>query len=117
MPSELEELVEFLHHGNTQIRQIACENLVGFSTSQPDLFKRQQLLPIRDLKLLARDYTPIAKNALTMLINLSGDEDVLANLAGDEAFIETLLMKLTVCACSNSGPPLTSLECQGTQRR
>jgi hypothetical protein len=36
---------------------IAAENLVGFSTAQPDLFKRHQLLPIRDLKLLVRDYT------------------------------------------------------------
>ncbi|KAG2412639.1 hypothetical protein HFD88_010196 [Aspergillus terreus] len=95
MPTELEELVEFLHHGNTQIRQIACENLVGFSTAQPELFKRHQLLPVRDLKLLARDYTPIAKNALTMLINLSADEEVLANLAEDDAFVETLLIKLT----------------------
>ncbi|RAL06652.1 protein HGH1 [Aspergillus homomorphus CBS 101889] len=95
MPSELEELVEFLHHGNTQIRQIACDNLVGFSTVQPELFKRQQLLPVRDLKLLVRDYAPIAKNALTILINLSADEEVLANLAEDDAFLETLLMKIT----------------------
>jgi hypothetical protein len=35
----------------------ACENLVGFSTAQPDLFKHHQLLPVRDLKLLVRDYT------------------------------------------------------------
>lgn len=38
-------------------RITACENLVGFSTAQPDLFKRHQLLPVRDLKLLIRDYT------------------------------------------------------------
>ncbi|KAE8306890.1 hypothetical protein BDV41DRAFT_89212 [Aspergillus transmontanensis] len=95
MPTELEELVEFLHHGNTQIRQIACENLLGFSIAQPNLFKRHQLLPVRDLKLLVRDYTPIAKNALTMLINLSADQDVLANLADDDAFLETLFTKVT----------------------
>ncbi|PLB44669.1 DNA-binding protein HGH1 [Aspergillus steynii IBT 23096] len=95
MPTELEELVEFLHHGNTQIRQIACENLVGFSKSEPGLFKRHQLLPVRDLKLLVRDYTPIAKNALTILINLSADEEILANLANDDAFVDTLLVKLT----------------------
>ncbi|KAF4237329.1 hypothetical protein CNMCM6457_001234 [Aspergillus fumigatiaffinis] len=89
------QLVEFLHHGNTQIRQIACENLVGFSTAQSDLFKRHQLLPVRDLKLLVRDYTPIAKNALTILINISSDQEVLANLAEDDAFIETLMVKIT----------------------
>ncbi|KAJ5152830.1 Protein HGH1 [Penicillium canariense] len=94
MPTELEDLVEFLHHGNTQIRQIACENLVGFSTAQPSLFKRHQLLPVRDLKLLAKDYTPIAKNALTILINLSSDEEVLECLASDDEFLESLLKKL-----------------------
>ncbi|KAJ5296551.1 Cytochrome b5 [Penicillium atrosanguineum] len=94
MPTELEDLVEFLHHGNTQIRQIACENLVGFSTAQPDLFKRHQLLPVTDLKLLARDYSPIAKNALTILINLSSDEDILKFLVKDDQFIEVLLKKL-----------------------
>lgn len=31
-----------------------------------------------------------------MLINLSADEEVLKLLAEDEAFLETLLMKLTV---------------------
>jgi hypothetical protein len=31
-----------------------------------------------------------------MLINLSADEEVLANLAEDDAFVETLLIKLTV---------------------
>ncbi|EGC45482.1 conserved hypothetical protein [Histoplasma capsulatum var. duboisii H88] len=95
MPSELVELVEFLHHGNSQIRQIACENLLGFSISQPSLFKVHQLLPVRDLKLLVRDYTPISKNALTILINLSGDDEVLKELAEDDAFLETLLSKVT----------------------
>ncbi|KAF7713548.1 Uncharacterized protein PECH_000568 [Penicillium ucsense] len=94
MPTELEELVEFLHHGNTQIRQVAVEHLVGFSTAQPSLFKAHQLLPIRDLKLLSKDYTPIAKNALTMLINLSSDKEVLECLAGDDEFIGTVLRKL-----------------------
>ncbi|KAL3457637.1 hypothetical protein BJX64DRAFT_15106 [Aspergillus heterothallicus] len=95
MKTELDELVEFLHHGNTQIRQIACENLVGYSSSKPEIFKRHQLLPVRDLKLLVRDYTPIASNVLTILINLSADEEVLDNLVTDDAFLETLLLKVT----------------------
>lgn len=72
MPTELEEvnkqlnspqieanvlqLVEFIHHGNTHIRQLAVENLVPYSLSQPSIFKTNQLLPLRDLKLLVRDY-------------------------------------------------------------
>ncbi|KAF4552257.1 HGH1-like protein [Elsinoe fawcettii] len=95
MPTELEELVEFLHHGNTQIRQIAAENLVGYSTAKQDLFKRNQLEPIKDLKLLIKDYTPIAKNAITMLINLSEDATVLESLTSDTTFIDSLFTRLT----------------------
>lgn len=47
---------------------------------------------------------PIAKNALTILINLSSDEEVLKCLAEDDDFIETLLFKLTVCYCSPLSP-------------
>lgn len=53
----LYQLVEFLHHGNTEIRQVAVENLVGYSLAQPGLFKRNQLEPIKDLKLLVKDYS------------------------------------------------------------
>ncbi|KAI9367412.1 hypothetical protein BJX61DRAFT_551460 [Aspergillus egyptiacus] len=95
MKTELDELVEFLHHGNTPVRQIACENLVGYSISNPEIFKRHQLLPIRDLKLLVRDYTQIAGNALTILVNLSADEEILDNLTTDDDFLETLLVKVT----------------------
>ncbi|KIV90100.1 hypothetical protein PV10_07441 [Exophiala mesophila] len=94
MPTEIEELVEFLHHGNTQIRQIACENLVGLS-SDPSIFKSPQLVPVKDLKLLVRDYAPIAKNALTILINISHDAEILKYLVEDDAFVEVLLKKIT----------------------
>ncbi|TIA28793.1 DUF383-domain-containing protein [Aureobasidium pullulans] len=95
MPTELEELVEFLHHGNTQIRQIAVENLVGFSTAQPSLFKYQNLEPCKDMKLLVRDYPPIAKNVLTILVNISSDEEVLKYLAEDDQFLEVLYSRIT----------------------
>ena len=42
---------------------------------------------------------PIAKNALTMLVNLSSDDEILKNLAEDDAFLETLLSKVMVCRC------------------
>jgi hypothetical protein len=54
--SDVLQLVEFIHHGNTPIRQLAVENLVPYSLSQPSIFKKNQLLPVRDLKLLVRDY-------------------------------------------------------------
>lgn len=97
MPTELEELVEFLHHGNTQIRQIAAEELVGYSTAQPALFKRNQLEPVKDLKLLIKDYTPIAHNAVTILVNISEDKEVLKSLAEDDISMESVLRRVTVC--------------------
>ncbi|KAH6671824.1 DNA-binding protein-like protein HGH1 [Halenospora varia] len=95
MPTQLEELVEFISHGNTQVRQLAVENLVPYSLSQPSIFKTNQLLPIKDLKLLVRDYKQIAKDAITILINLSIDREVLEFLASDKEFIVTLLSRVT----------------------
>ncbi|KAF9696944.1 hypothetical protein EKO04_005025 [Ascochyta lentis] len=95
MPTELEELVEFLHHGNTQIRQAAAEHLVGYSQADVPLFKRNQLEPVKDLKLLVKDYAPIAKDALTILINISADVQVLKDIAKDDAFLELLLSRIT----------------------
>lgn len=59
---------------------------------------------------------PIAKDALTILINLSSDEEVLKVLAEDDEFIETLLFKLTVSPCPHPHPrifsqPLTFTRC------
>ena len=70
---------------------------MGFSTAQPSLFKRNQLEPVKDLKLLVKDYPGIAKNALTILVNISEDAEVLKSLADDDAFLETLLKRVTVC--------------------
>lgn len=39
---------------------------------------------------------PISRNALTILINLSEDPEVLQNVANDEAFQESLMLKITV---------------------
>lgn len=78
---------------------------MGYSTAQPNVFKRNQLEPVKDLKLLVKDYPPIAKNALTILINISDDEEVRENLVADDAFLESLLRRITVCQCSSSHQP------------
>lgn len=91
------QLVEFLSHGNTQIRQAAAEHLLGYSTTSPAVFKTNQLQPITDLKLLIRDYESIAKNALTILVNLSEDAEIRENLIKDDEFVESLLRRVTVC--------------------
>lgn len=92
------------------------EHLVGYSTADPAIFKVNQLEPIKDLKLLVRDYSvgstrtyqghavtdhnirqPIAKNALTILINLSEDKEIVEYLIKDEVLVESLLSLITVC--------------------
>lgn len=101
-PKELVELVEFLSHGNTQIRQVAAEHLVGYSQTHTSIFKTDQLQPVKDLKLLVKDYPQIAKNALTILINISHDVEVLRDLANDDEFLGQLLSRITVCQFPNS---------------
>jgi len=81
-------------HANTST---AVENLVGYSAQDSKIFKVNQLEPIKDLKLLVKDYSPIAKNVVTMLVNLSEDEEILKVLAQDDAFLETLMSRITVC--------------------
>ncbi|CAK7240998.1 MAG: Protein hgh1 [Sporothrix thermara] len=95
MPTELEELVGFIGHENPQIRLLAVENLVPYTTSQPSIFKVNNLEPIHELKILVADHPKIAEHALTILINLSGDADVLKDLATDEKFLDLLFILLT----------------------
>ncbi|KAM0432816.1 hypothetical protein ACHAPT_004518 [Fusarium lateritium] len=90
MPTELEELVGFIAHPNPQIRQVAVENLVPYSTAEPNIFKDSQLQPIKHLKFLVRDHPKIAEHAVTILINLSGDQEILENIATDERFLGIL---------------------------
>lgn len=52
--------------------------------------------------LLTASPQPVAKNALTMLINLTDDEENRENLAKDDAFLESLLLRITVCQFTGS---------------
>ncbi|KAK5070141.1 Protein hgh1 [Lithohypha guttulata] len=98
MPTDLEDLISFLHHGNTQIRQVATNHLVTYSSSpsQITLFKHNDLEPLRDLKLLIRDYAQISQDALTIMINLTGcgDAEVLECLSRDEGFVGEVVRKI-----------------------
>ncbi|KFA48700.1 hypothetical protein S40293_08519 [Stachybotrys chartarum IBT 40293] len=94
MPTELEELVGFIAHPNPQIRQIAIENLVPYSTAQPAIFKADQLQPVKNLRVLVRDHPKISEHAVTILVNISGDKDVLEALATDDKFLEVVFARL-----------------------
>ncbi|KAJ6789399.1 hypothetical protein PWT90_00952 [Aphanocladium album] len=91
MPTELEELVGFITHQNPQIRLLATENLVPYSLSDPSIFKVDDMRPIKNLKVLLNDHHKVAEHALTCLINLSGDPDVLELIASDEKFLDLVL--------------------------
>lgn len=99
-------------------QHIAAENLVGYSTTQPSLFKYNQLEPIKDLKLLIKDYPPIAKHALTILVNISDDAEVLEKLSTDDEFLESLLKRVTVCQfpCRATSPTKQHLDRTITDR-
>ncbi|KAK4193688.1 protein HGH1 [Podospora australis] len=95
MPTELEELVGFISHPNPQIRLVATENLVPFSSSQPSIFKTNDLLPVKHLKILIRDHPKVAEHALSCLINLTADREILENVSTDDKFLGILLGNLT----------------------
>ncbi|KAF1729655.1 Protein HGH1 [Beauveria bassiana] len=91
MPTELEELVGFITHQNPQIRLLATENLVPYSLSDPSIFKVDDMRPIKNLKVLLNDHYKVAEYALSCLINLSGDPEVLECLASDDKFLDLVL--------------------------
>ncbi|KAJ4389981.1 Protein hgh1 [Gnomoniopsis smithogilvyi] len=95
MPTELEDLVGFIASPNPQIRAVAIENLVPFSSSEPAIFKANDLLPVRNLKVLVQDRPQIAQHALTILVNLAADGDVLKALASDDRFLDVIFARIS----------------------
>lgn len=50
------QLVGFIASPNPQIRKLAIENLVPYSTAEPSVFKDGELTPVKNLKILIRDH-------------------------------------------------------------
>lgn len=94
LSDELSHLISFISHGNSQVRQSALELLVPFSCKNSAIFKSNQLLPVRNLIPLVRDYKQISKNALIILMNLSPDAEIQELLALDGGLFKTLLNQL-----------------------
>lgn len=93
MPTELEELVEFLHAPQAPIRTVALEHLVGYSQGpQSVIFHHDNHRPIKDLKILARDKGKlIVQQSLTILANLCDDGHIRDLIATDDAFLKYLI--------------------------
>ena len=80
MPSELEELVAFLHDGQLNVREIALQHLVQYSpggaNNQQAIFKYDNCRAIEDLiKLTHEKKGKTVNEALTILVNLCDDEE------------------------------------------
>lgn len=67
-----------------------------YSAAQPNIFKAEDLTPIKHLKFLIRDHPKIAEHALTILINLTGDQQVLESVATDDKFLDALFANIVV---------------------
>ena len=80
----------FLHSQQPPVRQIALENLVGYSQGQHiHIFRTDDYRPIKDLKVLTRDKnTRTVQQSLTILVNLCDDNSISDLLASDETFVE-----------------------------
>lgn len=102
MPTQLEELVSFLHSPQPAVRQIALDNLVGFSTgASQSIFKYDNCRAIQDLKELAKEKSKILmQQSVTILANLSGDPELRRLIANDAAFVKYLASK--ICDLNNT---------------
>ncbi|KAL2754311.1 hypothetical protein ACRALDRAFT_1076082 [Sodiomyces alcalophilus JCM 7366] len=94
MPTELEELVGFIASPNPQIRKLAVEHLVPYSTAEPSIFNAENFRPVKNLTLLIQDHPKIAEYALTILVNLSAEQKVLELLSGNDRFIDSILARV-----------------------
>jgi hypothetical protein len=90
---------------------------VPYSTAEPAIFKVDKLKPVDNLKILIHDHQvgftleldyssliirqKIAEHALTILINLSADREILENLATDDRFLGRVLGRVTVSLGGN----------------
>ncbi|KAI2780837.1 hypothetical protein F4815DRAFT_116144 [Daldinia loculata] len=102
MPTELEELVGFIADPKPEIRALATEHLVPYSTSQPSIFKVDNSKPIKNLKLLVKDHPKIAEHVITILINLAADQEILESLATDDKFLDEVLRQIIIATEPNA---------------
>lgn len=96
MPTELQELVGFLHDNSLNVKEIALENLVQFSpggaNGQQEIFKYDNCRAVPDLiKLTHEKKGKTVNEALTILVNLCDDEELRLLISKDEAFLKFLV--------------------------
>ncbi|PSK38756.1 hypothetical protein C7M61_002695 [Candidozyma pseudohaemuli] len=97
MPSELEELVGFLHSPQPAVVQIALDNLVGYSTGpQQKVFAYDNYTAITDLKKLSKDSgKTTVSQSVTILANLCDDEAMRKLIVDDVDYLSFLVSEIT----------------------
>lgn len=96
MPSELEELVGFLHSPQPAVVQIALDNLVGYSSGpQQKVFAYDNYTAITDLKKLSQDSgKTTVSQSVTILANLCDDETMRKLIVDDVKYLEYLVSSI-----------------------
>ena len=100
MTSQLGELVEFLHSPQPAVRQIAIDNLVGFSAGPTSkYFKNDSYRPVKDIIKMIMDTEHgtrvIIQQGITILVNLSEDTMVRSIILNDDKkFLKFLVWKI-----------------------
>ncbi|CUM62989.1 uncharacterized protein PRCAT00000550001 [Priceomyces carsonii] len=104
MPSELEELVSFLHSPQPAVVQIALDNLVGYSQgAQRQIFSYDNYQAIEDLKKLVKSEGKTdVTNSVTILANLCDDIVMRDMIADDVDFLKYLVSRIINVKNSNA---------------
>ncbi|EGV63674.1 Protein hgh1 [Yamadazyma tenuis] len=93
MPTQLEELVEFLHSPQPAVVSIALDNLVGYSQgSHQSVFAYNNYESVTDLKKLAQESGKVTvSQSVTILANLCTDTKVRDLIVEDADFLKFLV--------------------------
>lgn len=104
MPSELEELVGFLHSPQAAIAQVALDHLVGYLVGAHQLvFAYNDYAALADLKALAQSKGHTTANqATTILANLCDDPTMRRLIVEDRDFVRALVTKIVDPANPNA---------------
>lgn len=96
MPTELEELVGFLHSPQPAVVQIALDNLVGYSTGPTQqIFSYDNYEAIKDLKRLSKsDSKTTVAQSVTTLANLCEDIAMRNLIVEDLEFLQFLVSRI-----------------------
>ncbi|KAJ3085627.1 hypothetical protein HK102_013982 [Quaeritorhiza haematococci] len=95
MEEQLQELFSFLRDPKPEVRQLAVQNVAGLTGSREffPYFKKNVGQVVKDLMGLVRDNPLIAHEALSALINLSVDADMV-ELMDDNQFLYDMVLTI-----------------------